>query len=300
MQRFLKLAGITIGALLLVAAAGVAALYAWSGAELSKKVTPTTHAFTAPADSASVARGEHVVRALVKCADCHGEDLGGDTLIDDPAIGRIYAPNLTRGAGGIGAAYTDADWERAVRHGTARDGRRLMIMPSNEYQFLSDEDLGTVVAYLRSLPAVDREPVPNKVGPVARALYAAGKMPFFPSEGVTHGSDPVPTVPVDSTATYGKYLGDVGCSGCHGVTYGGGRIPGTPPDWPAAANLTPTGIGHYDFAAFDKVVRTGIRPDGSKLHAMMPIQATSRMTEVEMKAMYAYLKSLPPKPFGSR
>jgi mono/diheme cytochrome c family protein len=300
MNRILKAVAMTLGGVLLVAAIGVAGLYAWSGAEIGKQIATPEHSFTAPGDSASIARGEHVLRALAKCSDCHTQDLGGGVVIDDPAIGRIFAPNLTRGAGSAIAGYSDADWERAIRHGTAQDGRRLLIMPSNEYQHLSDEDLGTLIAYLRSLPDVDRESPPARVGPVARALYAAGQLPLFPANAVTHGADPVPSVPVDSTVAYGKYLGDVGCAGCHGVTYGGGKIPGTPPDWPATANLTPAGIGHYTFEDFDRALRTGKRPDGTALHPLMPIHATQRMTDVEMVAVYKFLRTLPSRPFGSR
>ncbi len=302
MNRFLKIAAVSLGVLLLLVGAGVAGLYAWSGAELKKKLTTPTHAFTAPTapDSALLARGKHVVDALAKCSECHTADLGGGTMIDDAAFGHLATPNLTSGAGGIGADYTDADWERAVRHGVARDGRRLMIMPSNEYQYLSDEDLGVIVAYLRSVPAVDRETAPTQLGPLPRALYAAGKFPLFPAAFVTHTDAAVPTVPVDSTVEYGQYLGTVGCSGCHGATYGGGNIPGTPPEWPAAANLTPTGIGHYAFTDFATLLKTGIRPDGSKLEPFMPIAATSQMTEIEMKAVFAYLKTLPARPFGTR
>jgi mono/diheme cytochrome c family protein len=300
MPRFLKTAAMIVGALLLLVVVGVAGLYAWSGKEIGKRVETPPHAFTAPSDSASVARGQHVVRTLAKCVECHGQDLGGGIVVDDPAIGRIYAPNLTAGVAGIGAAYRDADWERAVRHGIARDGRRLLIMPSNEYQYLSDEDLGTVVAYIRSVPAVDREAPPAKVGPIARALYAAGKMPLFPAMAVTHGADPVPSVPADSTVAYGEYVGAVGCSGCHGATYGGGKIPGTPPEWPAPANLTPAGIGHYSFEDFARALRTGTRPDGSAIDPFMPIAATSRMTDLELRAVFEYLQSIPSRPFGSR
>lgn len=288
------------GALLLLVVISVAGLYAWTGAALKKKVTAPAHAFTVPSDSASVARGEHLVRAIGKCGDCHGQDLGGQEFINDPAFGFVYASNLTRGAGGIGNTYTDADWERAVRHGIAPDSRRLLIMPSNEYQYLSDEDLGQIVAYLRSVPAIDKPRPATKVGPVARALYASGTLPLFPADFVTHADQPVPSIPVDSTTTYGKYLADVGCSGCHGAGYGGGKIPGTPPELPAAANITPTGIGHYTFADFDAILRTGTRPDGSKLHPFMPIHATKLMTAVEMKAVHEYLRTLPPKAFGTR
>lgn len=300
MRTFLKYVGIALGAVLLLVGVGVAGLYAWSGAEIDRRVATPAHAFTAPTDSAAVARGEHVVRAIAKCADCHGQDFGGGIVVDDPAIGLIPAPNLTRGQGGIGGAYTDADWERAVRHGLARDGRRLLIMPSNEYQFLSDEDLGTIVAYLKTVAPVDKQTPAAKVGPVARALYAAGKLPMFPAEAITHGDGTVATVPVDSTVAYGKYLGDVGCSGCHGVTYGGGPIPGGPPDWPAPANLTPTGLANYTVESFSTALRTGVRPDGSAINPFMPIHATKLMTDVEIVAVWKYLQTLDPKPFGTR
>jgi mono/diheme cytochrome c family protein len=138
------------------------------------------------------------------------------------------------------------------------------------------------------------------VGPVARALYAAGVFPLFPSKLVTHSDGVVATVPVDSTVEYGKYLGDVGCSGCHGVTYGGGAIPGGPPDWPKPANLTPTGIGHYTYEGFHRALHEGVRPDGSAIDPFMPVQATKLMTDVETVAMWKYLRTLEPRAFGSR
>jgi mono/diheme cytochrome c family protein len=300
MARLLKLVGIVVGALVLLVVVGAAALYAWTGAELGRKVALPTHEFHAPTDAASVARGEHVVRALVKCGDCHGADLGGQVIIDDPAIGHLESANLTRGRGGVLATYTDSDLERAIRHGLAKDGRRLVVMPSNEYQFISDEDLGTVIAYLRSVPPVDREMGSRTVGPLARALFAAGKFPLFPGTEVTHLEAPVTSVPVDSTIAYGKYIGDIGCAGCHGKTYGGGAIPGGPPEWPKPANLTTEGIGHYSLADFEHVLRSGTRPDVSKLDPFMPIGATNLMTPVEITAVYKYLRSLPPKPFGAR
>jgi hypothetical protein len=84
------------------------------------------------------------------------------------------------------------------------------------------------------------------------------------------------------------------------VTYGGGAIPGGPPDWPAPANLTPTGIGHYTQDGFVSALRTGKRPDGTEINPFMPINATKLMTDVEIVAVYKYLQTLPPKPFGAR
>jgi len=300
MKRIVKYAGMALGAVVLLLAFSVAGLYAWSGAEIASRGPVPEHAFRAPTDSASVARGEHVTKALAKCGDCHGADYGGGVVIDDPAMGLIYAPNLTKGPGGAAATYSDAAFEVAIRHGIAGDGRRLMLMPSPEFQHLSDEDLGTIIAYLRSVPAVERARPETKVGPVARALYAAGVLPLFPSKLVTHSDGVVATVPVDSTVEYGKYLGDVGCSGCHGVTYGGGAIPGGPPDWPKPANLTPTGIGHYTYDGFYRALHEGVRPDGSAIDPFMPVHATKLMTDVETVAVWKYLRTLEPRTFGSR
>lgn len=300
MSKILKYAGIALGAVAMLLVVGVAGLYAWSGSELNAKRSVPEHRFTAATDSARIATGEHLVRAIGKCGDCHGPDLGGATLIDDPAMGFIYSPNLTRGRGGIAGAYSDEQWERAIRHGVAGDGRRLIVMPSNEYQFFSDEDLAALVGYLKTVPAVDRETPAHKVGPMARALYAAGVFPMFPANAVSHADEVVPSVAADSTVAYGKYVADIGCSGCHGVTYGGGAIPGGPPDWPPPANLTPTGIGHYSQESFTNALRNGTRPDGSAINPFMPIGATKLMTDVEIVAVYKYLQQLPPKPFGAR
>jgi mono/diheme cytochrome c family protein len=300
LSRLFRIARLAAAILVVAVLLGVTGLYTWSNAQLNATVPPQTHAFAAPTDSASIARGEHVMKALAKCADCHGEDYGGLTLLDNFPIGRISGPNLTRGRGGIVSAMSDADLERAIRHGVTADGRRLVIMPSHEYQLLSDEDVGTLIAYLRTVPAVDREMPPMRIGPVARALYAAGKMPLFPADAVTHSSDVVTSVPVDSTVAYGRYLSAGGCSGCHGANYSGGPIVGAPPGWPQASNLTPTGLAAYDYAAFVKALTDGTRPDGSAINPVMPVQATKLMTPVEMTAIWKYLQTVAPAETGAK
>lgn len=300
MSKVLKYAGVTLGTLVVLVGAGAVGLYAWTNKELNAKVADPTHAFVAPTDSASIARGEHVTKALAKCADCHGADYGGSVMLDNGPIGRLVAPNITGGAGSAVAEWTDADFERAIRHGVAKNGRRLIVMPSHEYQLLSDEDVGVIIAYLRTVAPVDRELPAIRLGPVARGLYAAGKMPWFPALGVTHRSEVVASVRPDSTVEYGKYLASGGCAGCHGANYSGGAIAGAPPDWPAAANITPTGLAAYDYAAFVKALTDGVRPDGSAIDPMMPVQATKLMTPVEMTALWKYLQTVPGAEFGVR
>jgi hypothetical protein len=80
----------------------------------------------------------------------------------------------------------------------------------------------------------------------------------------------------------------------------GGKIPGAPPDWKPAANITPAGIGHYSEAGFIGILRAGTRPDGSKIDSLMPWRLTKEMTDVELKAIYAYLKTVPAKEYGHR
>ena len=90
--------------------------------------------------------------------------------------------------------------------------------------------------------------------------------------------------------------------GCHGESYGGGPIPGAPPDLPIPSNITPdaTGIKDWSYADFEKMLDTGIKKNGQKLNPFMPLEALTNMDETERKALWAFLRSLPAKPFGSR
>jgi mono/diheme cytochrome c family protein len=280
-------------ALLLVAAGSV---YALSERRIHARYEVPAHALAVPTDPASIARGQHV--ATVRgCTDCHGAGFRGNVLIDDPAIGVLSAPNLT--AGGRGADLTDADWERAVRHAVRRDGSPLLVMPGNEFNTLSDEDLGAIVAYARSLPAQSKPAPALKVGPVIRAMYVAGKVELATAEEVDHARPHAARVEAEPTAAYGRYMA-TGCQGCHNPSFSGGKVPGTPPDWKPAANITPEGIGSWSEAQFITALRTGRRPDGSAINEQMPIKMTSQMTDTELRAIYAYLRTVPAKPYAVR
>src|SRR6185295_1565123 len=109
---------------------------------------------------------------------CHGPTLGGKVFVDDPALGRVIAPNLTRGRGGVGATFSDADFVRAIRHGVDPSGRQLLIMPSDDYNEFSDADLGAIVAYVRSLPAINTTLPPSEVHALGLILFALGQLPL--------------------------------------------------------------------------------------------------------------------------
>ena len=94
------------------------------------------------------------------------------------------------------------------------------------------------------------------------------------------------------------------CTGCHGDTLSGGKIPGTPPDWPPALNLTPypgSSTDVWSQAEFIRTLRTGITPRGNQLDTRyMPWKVLGQMTDDELKALWLFLRSAPPKEYGNR
>lgn len=258
------------------------------------------HDIVATTGEASLVEGQRLLKAR-GCTECHGEDLGGRYFLDDPALGRLYARNLTPGRGGRVGSMSDLDLERAIRHGVTRDGTPLVFMPADEFWHMSDADLGKIIQAIRAQPPVDREPQPNELTLLAKGLGVFGVVHLAPAARIAqqqpHEAPPAEAVSVE----YGKYLA-VACAGCHGETYSGGRIPGTPPSIPVPANLTPApdGLGRYTEAQFMTMLRTGQRPDGTTINEFMPWKVYGHMTDMELKALYQFLHSLPPRPFGGR
>jgi len=299
MPRWMRWIGYAVGTVVLLAGAGAGYVYAASNSKAEKRYDVPATPIAISHDSATIARGKHFATAIGKCVDCHGDDLGGKVMVDDPALGVVVAPNLT--PGGLLAGDSDAEVVRAIRHGVKRDGRSALIMPSEEYQHFSDEDVGAVVAYLRSLPAVTRELGANQLRPVGRALVAANVLPLYTAELVNHSATPPARVLPDTTVEYGKYLASTGgCIGCHGPGLSGGPIPGMPPDMLPAANITPEAMGRHSDADLERMLREGKRPDGSSINPMMPWRYTALMTDVEMRATIKYLRSVPGKAYGNR
>lgn len=299
MSRVLKWGGYGIVGLITVLLLAGATVYGASELKVRKAYAVTGSTFTLPTDRASVERGRHV--AVIRgCLDCHGEDGGGRVMIDAlPVFARLAAPALT--PSGRPGSYTAEDWDLAVRHGIGPDGRPLLFMPSHEFAGMSDQDLGALAAYFRSLPPVAAELPPNALGPLARALYLKGDLPLVPAELVDHEAPHLAAIEPAPTAEYGAYLA-AGCVGCHGEGFGGGKIPGMPPEAPPAANLTmhETGLAAWTREDFFRALREGRRPDGSEIDPFMPWQATAQMTDLEIEAVWKYLKTVPPAPLGTR
>jgi cytochrome c553 len=299
MSRWLKRVGVALGTLVVLIVVFAGFVMAKSSSLMTKKYPVVVAPIEVRTDSTSMARGEHLTTVIAKCVECHGSDLGGKTFIDDPALGLIVAPNLTAGAGGIAGKYSDAQLAALIRTGVKRDSTSTIIMPSDVYQWLTDDDVAAIVAYVRAQPPVNRTHPASFLRPVGRALAATGKLPVFTADGVSPTRTHEKSVTPDSTVAYGSYLANVGgCTGCHGPGLSGGKIAGTPPDWPPAANISPTGLGKYTDAQVRDILLTGNRPDGTKVNAVMPWEFTRLMTPLELTATIKYLRTVPPKEFG--
>lgn len=253
-------------------------------------------------DSSTIAHGKHLAQVIMKCSDCHGGDLGGrNPFADARPLGVVNGPNLTTGEGGSISRYDDPALARAIRHGIKVDGRPILLMPAGSYLRTSEADVAAVIAYVRSVPPIDRTIPPSQVHPVGRLLYALGQFPIVEADRVDHAAAPSPNQAPAPTVEYGQYLADIGgCTGCHGPGLSGGKIPGTPPEWKPASNITPLGLKGWTEADFVTALKTGIRPNKTPIDTIMPWRFAGQMDSTEMRAVWLFLQSVPEKAFGGR
>ena len=302
MKAFLKWFGIVTGILAGLLLVGALGLYSMGQARLSKKYEIQVQIVEIPEDAESLAEGKRIFQYR-GCEACHGKDLQGLVYLDNPAIGQVITPNLTFGKGGSGALRTDEDLIRAIKHGIRPDGTPLLFMPSTEFYFLSDADLGKALAYIRSMPPVDHEMPPSKLSTTGFIVMNIVKtISFLPAEIIPHDQAP-PSAPEPAiTAKYGEYL-SISCMVCHGPTLSGGKITGFPEEWPSAPNLTP-GAGSrlpgWGEEGFIKIISTGEKHGRWINPSYMPWTSYRHMNEDELRAVYKYLMSQPPREFGHR
>lgn len=277
--------------LIVLLVSAVALLYVASERALGKRYDAKVHTFPIPTDDEAIARGKHLVEDRYICAECHGNDYGGKMFLDEgPLVGRIATPNITAGAGGVGRTYTDLDWIRTLRHGIAPDGRSLVIMPAHHIGHGTDQELGDAIAYLKSLPPVDRSLLTAmQIGPLGRLLLVQQTAELIPASAIDHANAGSTMTPV-TVVQRGEQLSITsGCIGCHKPDFTGG---GGPP--PGSSNITPVGLGRWTRDDFFRTIRTGHTPDGRELSEAMP-RAFANMTDEELDALWTYLRTVPSK-----
>lgn len=297
MKKWMKWVAGGLGAL--VAVVAIAGVVGWQMADskMNRVVQVDVKPVAYASGGQALERGKYLFLSR-GCTDCHGTNGGGRDFVNDGAL-HLRGPDIS--PGGVTAAYKPEDWVRIIRHGVKPDGRPAMVMPSEDYNRFTDEDLAALVAYVRSLPPAKGGPAIVQFPPPVRVLYGFGVIHDAASK-IDHALPPAQPVPVAADARHGAYVANA-CIGCHGEKLSGGKIPGGPPDWPAAANLTPgegSVMGRYpDAAAFMAMLRTGKRPDGTAI-AVMPFQSLGQLNDVDAQALYAFLKTVAPRKHGER
>jgi mono/diheme cytochrome c family protein len=254
------------------------------------------------AQAASVERGDYLVNSIMACGSCHtpfgpvgfdaSKSLSG-RLVDQSDAFTAIAPNITPGARVAG--WSDAELAKAIREGLRPDGSLIgPPMPFELYSKISDEDLASIVAYLRTVPSVENDP--------GVSTY---NIPLPPAYGPPITS--VAAVSGGVTVEYGEYLaGPLGhCMVCHTkfdeqsrpqfetMLGSGGNAFHGPWGTVVAANLTPVGLAGYTDEHVITLITKGERPDGTTLTGPMAFPFYAKMKTDDLKAIVAYLRALP-------
>lgn len=289
MRRLLKWLGILVACVVIAIVALVAYVYVASSRVVARTYTVDAPRVAIPSDAVSIARGKYLAEKVAVCTECHGADLGGKVVEDDAAMGRLVASNLTRGRGGLPADYADQDFVRVLTHGVKRDGHSVVFMPVVDYRFTED-DLGAIIAYVKSVPPVDRTVPTMSVGPMARALGLFVGFPLASASMIDHTQPRLLARPdpSDRVGSGKALMAGAGCHACHGAGLTGGAGPP-----PGGANITPVGIGGWSEQDFKVALRTHRRPNGSAIADVMPL-AYGEMAEEDLSKIYAYLRTVPP------
>jgi cytochrome c553 len=270
--------------------------------------TIVTNAARGSNRSDSLEQGKYLVESVTICFECHSErDFSkpgwpippgragsGRILWGEGSANQIVAPNITPDAAtGIGE-WSDEEIVKAIREGIGKKRRLLNPeMPSRYFRSLSDDEVHSIVLYLRSIPAV-RNPLPEMT------KYIPGKHP------PTIAMDGIRLTKLSSTITRGAHLARLaGCETCHtpsneegfirGLDFAGGKVFRHGEQAAASSNLTPdpSGIGYYDEELFLKAMKTG-RVGVRELFSAMPWHFYRNLTDADLKAIFAYLQALPP------
>jgi cytochrome c553 len=280
MKKFLKWMGFVVAGFTAIVLMALLYVYFVSERELRRTYTALDAGTLAvPADAAAVAAGRRIA-VLGGCMHCHGEKLNGGLVDDIPNLVRLVAPNISVAL----PQYTDAQLATLLRKGVKPDGQSAVFMPSEMFRHLGDEDLGRLMAYLRTVP-VTREGVQEKtqVRILGRVLLALGE--------VKTSASAIQSLPPASTAfdagdaiSHGRYLTMSFCSECHGQSLEGF----------APINAPPLAVVKgYPDADFAKLLHDGVAPGGRVLKLMGPTAQVrfASFTTDEVAAIYAFLQS---------
>jgi len=310
MGKFGKILTVAVLALVALVVAGISLTIGWRPI-LGPRARPlTSRKFEVTPQR--LERGRYIFNSAAGCVDCHSEhdavgqdhvvlsgmQGSGEVMPFSDLPGRVVAPNLTPDRETGAGAWSDDQIARAIREGISHDGRALFpMMPYQHYRQMSDEDLASVVVYMRSLPPIHHElPKTEIISPVKYLMRTAPE----PVTAAVSAPDP------SNRVQWGGYLVNMaGCDDCHtpmlqgkplpGLNFAGGQVFKGAWGTTVSANITPdaSGIGYYDEALFIQVMRTGY-VKARRLDTLMPVEEFRGLTDDDLKAMFAYLRTLKP------
>jgi len=277
MKNFIKWTAIVFGGLFVLIAISGLMLYPM-GLKKLNQTYPNLAVETVeiPTDVDGITRGKHIA-TIWACTRCHGEDLSGMRIENDPLsgsvplLGTISAPNLTAGKGGVASSYTDTDWVRAIRHGVTPEGEGEILM--FDYSIMSDRDLGDLIAYLKQLTSVDTNYPEMNDGPILPIVAAAGLLPPAATT-IDHSAPHSANLTPDATVEYGRYLSVI-CISCHGNSVG---------------NV----VKNWKQDEFIQTFNSGFLPDGKQFGPTMSSNTFREMTDTELTALWLYFTNSKP------
>lgn len=235
--------------------------------------------------------GAYLVRVRLGCVECHGTDLAGGVVVEDKIAGSAYGRNITPARL---KGWTDGEIARTLRHGVDRHNKTLLIMPADDFTYLGEQETLDVIAYLRSVPAVEKPDRISRLGVLPKVAWLFGKIPqAFAVDAVDHATTFPPQPAPGANETWGRYVYQSTCQSCHKADRTGGPIIGGPPDWPPVANITASALGTWDEAGFIRTLRTGVTPGGATLRLPMIVKYTKHFETRDLKALWAYLSAAP-------
>ncbi len=282
MKRFLK--WILISLIILVFIGGTAyAYFAYTSHNIMhQKFEVSVEQIDIPSGADAIAEGERLAR-IRGCMDgCHGKDMQGQVFIDNPLMAKVIAPNLTRFA----ANHSDAELIKVIRYGVRTDGTSVWIMPSQMFFHLNDEELGAIIAFIRSVPVTDGPDWEFSLGPLAMFAVSTGEFKAQASEVARQQTRFEVTDPGDPLQQ-GKYLALTVCTECHGQDLQGVTMGEfSTPDLRV--------VHGYTLDEFVTLMRNG-KPIGErelKLMAQVARSRFSHFTDSEIAHLHTYLQSL--------
>ena len=284
MNRILKWAGYRLAGVVGACALAVGGAFAGSEAMIRWPVDKPQVTLTAATDPGAVARGRRVAK-LNGCHDCHGQQLEGLLFHDEMPIIRAWGTNLSRTL----AQQSDADLDRAVRHGVAADGRRLWIMPSSAFAHLSDQEMADLTAYLRTYKPTGETQPRFQIGPVGRLGVLLGQFKSEPDAIAANGA--LNLEDLGPEHALGRQVARA-CVECHGQKLEGGGILKSP-------NLNM--VASYDPADFERLLRTGVAAGDRKLGLMSQVAPArfNALSSQEIAALQTYLKARAQRQFAA-